>query len=73
MLTECKQDSCEFASLGSRKVTAAFDGGAITSNAGALLLREADGRTGLPPPVRPLYRQSYEKCGLVQLKHTRSN
>jgi hypothetical protein len=42
MLTECSQDSFEFASLGSRKVTAAFDGGAITSNAGALLLREAD-------------------------------
>src|SRR5271166_3820053 len=42
MLTECSQDCFEFASLGSRKVTAAFDGGAITSNAGALLLREAD-------------------------------
>ncbi len=47
MQTECSQDSFGFASLGSRKVTAAFDGGAITSNAGALLLREADRRTGL--------------------------
>ena len=40
MQTECSQDSFDFASLGSRKVTASFDGGAITSNAGALLLRE---------------------------------
>ena len=42
MQTECSQDSFDFASLGSRKVTAAFDGGSITSNAGALLLRETD-------------------------------
>jgi transposase InsO family protein len=47
MLTECSQDSFEFASLGTRKVTAAFDGGAITSNAGALLLRETDRAIGL--------------------------
>ena len=30
-----------------RRVTAAFDGGSITSNAGALLLRKADRSTGL--------------------------
>ncbi len=42
MPTECSPDSLDFASLGSRKVTAAFDGGAMTSNAGALLLRETD-------------------------------
>ena len=42
MPTECSQDSLTFTSLGSRKVTAAFDGGAMTSNAGALLLRETD-------------------------------
>ena len=47
MPTECSQDSLDFASLGSRKVTAAFDGGAMTSNAGALLLREADHAIGL--------------------------
>jgi Transposase DDE domain group 1 len=47
MQTECNQDSFEFASLGSRKVTAAFDGGKITSNAGALLLRETDRSIGL--------------------------
>jgi hypothetical protein len=47
MTTECIQDSLDFASLGSRKVTAAFDGGAMTSNAGALLLRETDRAIGL--------------------------
>ena len=47
MPTECSQDSLDFASLGSRKVIAAFDGGAITSNAGALLLRETDRAIGL--------------------------
>jgi len=47
MPTECSQDCLDFASLGSRKVTAAFDGGAMTSNAGALLLRETDRAIGL--------------------------
>ncbi len=47
MPTECSQDSLDLASLGGRKVTAAFDGGAITSNAGALLLRETDRAIGL--------------------------
>jgi hypothetical protein len=47
MLTECMLDSLDFASLGSRKVTAAFDGGAMTSNAGALVLRETDRAIGL--------------------------
>ena len=47
MPTECSQDSLDFASLGGRKVTAAFDGGAITSNAGALLLRQTDHAIGL--------------------------
>jgi len=36
-----------FSSLGSQKVQADFDGGQITSDAGALLLREVDRRIGL--------------------------
>jgi len=51
MPTECSPDSLDFATLGGRKVTAAFDGGAITSNAGALLLREADRAIGLSRQV----------------------
>jgi Transposase DDE domain group 1 len=56
MQTECSQDSFDFASLGSRKVTAAFDGGAITSNAGALLLRQADRRIGLLRQVSACFK-----------------
>jgi hypothetical protein len=47
MPTLCSAEQFEFEGLGSRKVTASFDGGAITSNAGALLLRQTDGRIGL--------------------------
>ena len=56
MLTECSPDSFDFASLGSRKVTAAFDGGAITSNADALLLRETDRGIGLSRQVPACFR-----------------
>ena len=42
MQTECIAGQLEFEGFGSRRVVAAFDGGAVTSDAGALLLREAD-------------------------------
>ena len=47
MTTECKQAMFEFHGLFQRKVKARFDGGKITSNAGVLLLREVEKRTGL--------------------------
>ena len=47
MQTDCNAGQLEFEGLGSRKVTASFDGGDITSNAGALLLRETDRAIGL--------------------------
>jgi DDE family transposase len=56
MQTECSQDSFDFASLGGRKVTAAFDGGAMTSNAGALLLRETDRGIGLSGKVAACFK-----------------
>ena len=43
MLTECSATLFEFAPVEGRQVVAAFDGGAITSDAGALLLGETDG------------------------------
>jgi len=46
-MTECTQNSFEFESHFSRPVVARFDGGALTSDAGALLLREADRRIRL--------------------------
>ncbi|MEN6601321.1 MAG: IS1380 family transposase, partial [Bryobacteraceae bacterium] len=46
-MTQCTQVSFEFAEHFSHQVVARFDGGAITSDAGALLLREADRRVNL--------------------------
>jgi len=45
--TECRQTTFEFHGLLRRKVKARFDGGKITSDAGVLLLREVEKRTGL--------------------------
>jgi len=42
VLTECSPTLFEFAPVEGRRVVAAFDGGAITSDAGALLLGETD-------------------------------
>ena len=47
MRTECNQATFEFHGLFQRKVKARFDGGKITSDAGVLLLREVEKRTGL--------------------------
>ena len=47
MPTQCRPVSFGFQGCRGRKVTAAFDGGAITSNAGALLLRGIDRAIGL--------------------------
>ena len=44
MPTECSATQLEFQGLGSRKVQACFDGGHVSSDGGALLLREADVR-----------------------------
>ena len=42
MPTECNPELFEFAPVEGRRVVAAFDGGTITSDAGALLLGWAD-------------------------------
>jgi hypothetical protein len=47
MLTECNACEFDFQALGSRAVTARFDGGTITSDAGGLLLREVEAKTGI--------------------------
>ena len=47
MTTECNQTTFEFHGLLQRKIKARFDGGKITSDAGVLLLREVEKRTGL--------------------------
>ena len=47
MNTECSAVQLEFQGLGKRKVQGAFDGGHISSDGGALLLRELDLRMGI--------------------------
>ena len=47
MTTECTQVGFEFQPLKNRDIRAQFDGGAITSDGGGLLLREVEKRTGI--------------------------
>ncbi len=47
MLTECRTDHLEFEAFDGRKVVGAFDGGAMTSDTGCLLLRQTDNGIGL--------------------------
>ncbi len=47
MRTECTTKSLEFQSLGKRKIVARFDGGAISSDAGGLLLGQCERATGI--------------------------
>jgi hypothetical protein len=48
-MTECNQSSFGFAACGRREIVARFDGGTISSDAGALLLRQTDKRLNLLP------------------------
>jgi Transposase DDE domain group 1 len=47
MTTECNPAHLDFPMLGSRQVLADFDGGAISSDGGALRLRQTEARTGI--------------------------
>ncbi len=48
-MTECNQSSFGFQVCGSREIVARFDGGTISSDGGALLLRQTDERLNLLP------------------------
>jgi len=50
-MPNCTVESIEFGKVGRRVVEASFTGGAISSDAGALLLRRADERIGLTRAV----------------------
>ena len=48
-MTECNQSSFGFEACGRREIVARFDGGTISSDGGALLLRQTDKRLNLLP------------------------
>ena len=48
-MTECNQSSFGFEALGRREIVSRFDGGTISSDGGALLLRQTDKRLNLLP------------------------
>ena len=47
MSTQCTPTQLEFPRVGRRRLVARFDGGTLTSNAGALLLRAIEACTGV--------------------------
>ena len=58
-MTQCTQSSFEFEGHFRRDVVASFDGGTMTSDAGALLLRQVDRKMGF-------LRRDILSFGLVQ-------
>jgi hypothetical protein len=56
METECIREQLEFQQLGRRAVIGRFDGGKISSDAGGLLLREVDKRTGIIDRLASCFR-----------------
>jgi len=73
-MTECITNKLLFSSLGRKKIQADFNGGSLTSDAGALLLREVDKHLGLtdainrriPDPRNPFYTVHQQKTMLAQ-------
>jgi len=67
MATQCNQDSFEFHPLNQRQVVGRFDGGTITSDAGGLLLREVEKRTGIIRRFAACFR---DHRAAEQIEHT---
>lgn len=67
MQTDCSQPELEFQGLNGRRVVADFDGGEVTSDGGALLLREADLKAGI---TRRFVECFEDKRDLKRVSHT---
>ena len=73
-MTECNTKAIQFSRVKRRQVTADFNGGRLTTDAGVLLLREVDRRIGLidaindclPDPRDPRYIQHEQREMLAQ-------
>jgi hypothetical protein len=73
-MTHCNRESLTFSSLGPKSVVADFLGGRLTSDAGAIVLREVGKRTGLfdaiseviPDPRNPVFIVHDQKSMIAQ-------
>jgi hypothetical protein len=73
-MTKCNHKTIDFSRLGSKAVVADFQGGRLTTDAGALLLREVGDRLGLfdaldaaiPDPRHPLFIVHEQRSMLAQ-------
>ncbi len=60
MPTQCSAEQLEFAAVEGRRVVAEFDGGRVSSNAGALLLGRADAAIGLIDRLAGCFRDGHD-------------
>lgn len=65
MKTQCTPSQFQFQNLGRRKVQAAFDGGHISSDGGALLLSEMNKRLGLTKQIAACFTD-YRDADLIE-------
>lgn len=65
MQTQCNSDRIEFQGFGRRKVQAAFDGGHISSDGGALLLRDVDRRFGVTSGIAKCFTD-HRRADLIE-------
>ena len=65
MQTECSAEQFEFEGFGRRRVVAGFDGGAMTSDGGGLLLRHTDRAVGLIERVAACFQDGREQDQVV--------
>ena len=70
MQTDCSDTQLVFEGFAGRKVVADFNGGAVTSNGGALLLREADRAIGLTAMVARCFRDGRARPDVVHTIET---
>ena len=65
MRTECTAGTLQFQAVARRAVQARFDGGALTSDGGAVLLREVDRVTGLLSQFAACFRDARDPARLT--------
>jgi hypothetical protein len=66
-MTQCNQSNFEFDPCGRREIVARFDGGTISSDGGALLLRQTDQRLKLLPRLAECFVDSRKQ---TQVEHS---